>query len=282
MKTKDLMRVAYRVGTGEDVMAPPEREERRLRLAYDPRTAILIILIFSLVCGLVVAWTMSRPVEVLALPANTETEEVHEENGGTELEQSLQQEPEPSDQGGSLGTDDGGGNGPSGPAAPAEPNENSAVADPLTITVYVSGHVATPGVVELPSDSRLFAAIEAAGGMTEDADPNALNLARTLVDGEHILVPAPGDPAVTESAPQADGGSTDGQPAGSETEGSLVNLNTATMAELMTLPGVGPAIAGRIIDWREANGSFTRIEELMEVSGIGPATFANLEHLITV
>lgn len=271
------------MGTGEDVMAPPERDERSLRFAYDPRTAILIILVFSLLCGVVVAWTLSRPVEVMALPGNepeTITQESNETAGGGDRDHAMTGA---ESEGGWLGSEEmdqsGGASTPEEHSVPVQsPSEPEAGS---LITVYVSGHVAKPGVIELAPDARLIVAIEAAGGMTADADPDALNLARTLVDGEHILVPAPGDPPREQVAPSS--GSSEGTGSGTESAPvGPINLNTATVAELMTLPEVGPAIAGRIVDWREANGGFTTVEELMEVSGIGPATFANLEALVTV
>lgn len=283
MKAKELMRVAYRVGTGEDVLAPPESDERSLRFAYDPRTAILIILVFSLLCGVVVAWTLSRPVEVMALPGNEPETITQGRNEAEEDADSAHAMPGGEPVGAWLGSEEielsGAGATPEEQDVPVQPPSEPERGS--LITVYVSGHVANPGVIELSPDARLIAAIEAAGGMTADADPDALNLARTLVDGEHILVPAPGDPPREQAAPSL--GSSEETGPGTETSSAgPVNLNTAPVAELMTLPGVGPAIAGRIVDWREANGGFTTVEELMEVSGIGPATFANLEALVTV
>lgn len=293
MKAKDLVRVAYRVGTGEDVMAPPEDKERETRVAFDPKTAMIVVLVLSLLCGLMIAWTMSRPVQVHALPVKTKTETVGESTVASGSE-------------GESFTDRGesGSGAPAGDATPASgesaeemntgsdagPQEDASgevVVEEMTVTVYVSGHVADPGLVELPVESRVAAAIELVGGMTEEADPNALNLARKLVDGEHIVVPAPGDEIPEE--PAADTGAetptegTEGHGDSSSTSsGSLVNINTADLAELISLPGIGPAIGQRILDWRELNGEFTSIDELMEVSGIGPATFANIEALVTI
>jgi competence protein ComEA len=136
---------------------------------------------------------------------------------------------------------------------------------PGTIVVAVTGRVQRPGLVELPAGSRVADAIEAAGGPLPDTDLSMVNLARKVVDGELISVGIPG-PA---------GGAAPGG-------GPLVNLNTATVEELQTLPGVGPVLAGRIVAYREEHGGFRSVEELREVAGIGDATFAELEPRITV
>ena len=138
--------------------------------------------------------------------------------------------------------------------------------------VHVSGAVQEPGLYELPEGSRIAAAVEAAGGFSEDAATDGVNLARVLFDGEQIVVPT-----IEEAA------------AGSTSEGSsttssssLVNINTASASELDTLPGIGPATAEKIIADREANGPFTTIEDLKRVSGIGDKKYENLADLICV
>ena len=137
--------------------------------------------------------------------------------------------------------------------------------------VYVSGAVHMPDVYTLPPNSIVKDAILAAGGATLEADLDRINLALPVAGGQHIYVPSKGeeDPPV-EPPVRAPGG-----------VGRQVNLNTADQAALESLPGIGPAIAGRIIDYRQANGPFERIEDVMDVSGIGPATFAKIEALIT-
>ncbi|WP_092622792.1 helix-hairpin-helix domain-containing protein [Jiangella sp. DSM 45060] len=152
------------------------------------------------------------------------------------------------------------------------PDDPPATGGPIVI--HVAGLVARPGVVELPSGSRVVDAIEAAGGATPDADLTPINLARVLTDGEQVLVTADPPPAAPPVPP---GGS-----AAAPTTQAPVNLNTATAAELEALPGIGPALAGRILDWREQNGRFTSIDELREVSGIGEQRFAQLEPLVTL
>jgi len=133
------------------------------------------------------------------------------------------------------------------------------------LLVHVLGAVARPGLVELAAGARVVDAVAAAGGFTTEADPAAVNLARPVVDGEQLIVLAIG-----QAPPPPAGG---GGAAGSD---GLVHLNTADVAALDTLPRIGPALAQRIIDWREANGPFTSVDQLLEVAGIGDAVFSGL------
>jgi len=147
------------------------------------------------------------------------------------------------------------------------------------VVVDVAGRVRHPGVVELPAGSRVVDAIEAAGGARPGAHLGLLNLARLLVDGEQIAVGVPGATA----APSLPGGtSTALVPSVSDAPTSLVNINTASQAELEELPGVGPVTATSIIEWRTENGGFSTVDELVEVSGIGEVTLAELRDLVTV
>jgi competence protein ComEA len=155
------------------------------------------------------------------------------------------------------------------------------------VVVHVVGRVRHPGVVRLPGGSRVEQAVAAAGGARRDADLDRVNLARPLVDGEQVLVPRPGQPVealdgTTGSVPLAPGGPGHGGFAGSGNGRpvQLVDVNTATLAELDTLPGVGPVLAQRILDWRAENGRFTVVDELGEVSGIGDAVLARLRPLV--
>ena len=135
---------------------------------------------------------------------------------------------------------------------------------PPPILVHVLGEVRRPGVVSVPEGARVQDAIAAAGGLTAEADPAELNLAAVLVDGTQLLIGRTGEP---RGEVRAAGGGGEGQP---------VSLNTATQADLEALPGIGPVTAGRILAWRDKHGRFSRIEELQEVDGIGPATYARL------
>jgi len=140
------------------------------------------------------------------------------------------------------------------------------------IVVDIDGAVATPGVVRLPAGSRLQAAISTAGGLTADADVTSLNLAARIGDGEHITIPVRSSPAT----PGGEGV----QPV--DPNGALIDINTAGVGELEQLPGVGPAIAQRIIDYREVNGPFQSIEELDEIQGISAGMVEELQPLVTI
>jgi competence protein ComEA len=135
--------------------------------------------------------------------------------------------------------------------------------------VHVAGAVAAPGVFTLPEGSRVVDAIERAGGALPDADLGALNLAAPLQDGQQVYVPLPG-----ESPPQAAGG-------GAGDGSGKVNVNTAGAEELTALPGVGPVLAQRIVDFRQAHGPFKVLADLGEVSGIGPKVLAGLEEAVS-
>lgn len=138
---------------------------------------------------------------------------------------------------------------------------------PQTIMVHVAGAVASPGVYQLPEGARVHEALEAAGGALPDGDPHALNLAEPLYDGRRITVPLAG-------AAEFSGGT--------EIDSQKVNINTATAAELESLPGIGPAKAAAIIRYRENNGPFRNAEDLAQVSGIGAATVEALRDHITL
>ncbi len=150
------------------------------------------------------------------------------------------------------------------------------------VTVHVVGQVAKPGVVELAAGARVADAVARAGGAVKGADLSAVNLARVLTDGEQIRVPKPGE--VLAPAPGAPGAGTGSGSAGAPggVAGAKVNLNRASGAELEELPGVGPVLAQRIIDWRTEHGRFSSIDELGEVSGIGEKIFAQLAPKVTV
>lgn len=145
------------------------------------------------------------------------------------------------------------------------------------VLVDVSGAVAQPGIYSLPASSRVKDAIEAAGGLLPEAFTASLNMAAPLSDGTKVLVPvkqADGDlPATGEESPVT---------ASSSQTIFPVNINTAPKQDLMELPGIGETKAQAIIEYRNQNGPFTSIEEIQNVSGIGPATFEKLKDLITI
>lgn len=146
----------------------------------------------------------------------------------------------------------------------------AATPTPSPLRVYVSGAVHMPDVYALPLGSIVKDALVAAGGATDEADLDRINLALAVSDGQHVYVPRLGEenPPVEPPSeqPAADG---------------KIDLNAADPATLETLPGIGPAIAQRIIDYRQTHGPFNSIEDIMEVSGIGPATFEQIQDLIT-
>ena len=146
------------------------------------------------------------------------------------------------------------------------------------LLVHVVGQVRRPGVVRLPPGSRVLDAVQAAGGATSSADLNHLNLARPVADGEQIVVLKPGESIPAGGVPGSAGqGSTT---AGSA--GGLVDLNTADASALDSLPGVGPVIAQRILDWRTQHGRFSSVDELGEVSGIGDKLLAQIRPKVRV
>jgi competence protein ComEA len=132
-----------------------------------------------------------------------------------------------------------------------------------TVFVHVVGAVGQPGIYELEFGSRVADAIQAAGGLTAEAFDASVNLARVLSDGEQVRVLSADQIADSEQS-------------------SIISLNQASTRQLEALPGVGPALAGRIVEWRERNGSFSTLEQLLEVSGIGPKLFENLREFVTL
>ncbi|MEO7005784.1 MAG: helix-hairpin-helix domain-containing protein [Terrimesophilobacter sp.] len=144
----------------------------------------------------------------------------------------------------------------------------------VALFVHILGAVAKPGLYQLHDGDRAVDAVAAAGGFTAEADRGQLNLARLVSDGEQIYVPQVGEARAGPPGSSAAGG--DGP------IGGKVNINTGSESDLETLPRVGPAMAKRIIAWREANGRFVTVEDLMGVTGIGEKTFAGLKDLVTV
>ena len=171
-----------------------------------------------------------------------------------------------------------------GPASSGGATSGGAAASSGQIVVDVDGAVAHPGLYKLPPDSRVQAALAAAGGLSPQADVHRINRAAKLHDGQKLYVLSQGEsgPPQAASGGQSCEGqsctSAEGGVAGSDTEGQgLVNINTANATQLTQLPGVGPAIAQKIIDYRTANGPFTSVDDLTKVPGIGAAKLAQIK-----
>jgi competence protein ComEA len=161
------------------------------------------------------------------------------------------------------------------PPTGAVPSGSTEASTPAaTIIVDIVGAVRHPGVYDFAQGARVIDAVKAAGGFVRDADTQAVNLARPLVDGEQIIVPKEGEAPTGAAA-----GTTSN---GSATQGGKVNINSATVADFDTLPGIGPVLAQKIVDYRDQHGPFSSVQDLMKVSGIGPKKFAELQDQITV
>ena len=158
-----------------------------------------------------------------------------------------------------------------GREAASEEGGEAAAAEPAaqTLCVYVCGEVRPPGVYELPEGSRIVDAVEAAGGMTEAASGTWLNLAEPVSDGQKIEVPSETEASELEKERQ-------------EAQSGLVNLNTASAEELMTLTGIGESKAEAILSYREEHGGFEKPEELMEIPGIKEGVFEKIRDQVTV
>lgn len=158
------------------------------------------------------------------------------------------------------------------------------------IIIHVTGAVKTPGIVKLDDGSRIEDAIEAAGGLTEDADISNVNLAYVLDDGTKIKIPSLSDGDIGNVEDVITDESGEGiieefdstSSSNSQNSTGNININKATEAELDTLPGIGPSLASKIIEYREQNGKFSSIEDIKNVSGIGDSKFENIKDLISV
>lgn len=146
-----------------------------------------------------------------------------------------------------------------------EPNQVS------DICVHVVGEVKQPGIYTLENGSRVYEAIEAAGGLTPEADVKQINLAALAIDGKQIIVPKEGEDLTSMQETHS-----------GKTTAGLININTASIELLETLPGIGPAKASAIVQYRQQHGAFQRLEDLLNVKGIGPATFESIKNLVTV
>lgn len=154
-------------------------------------------------------------------------------------------------------------------ASVSEARHPSSAADEGSIVISVVGRVAAPGLVTLPEGSRVADALKAAGNPVPDTDLGGLNLARRLGDGEQLYVGVPTPPGAQAPAE-----------AGGEPAAARVDLNSASLSALDTLPGVGPVTAQRILDWRTEHGRFASVDQLREIEGIGPSRFGKLQDLV--
>jgi competence protein ComEA len=149
-----------------------------------------------------------------------------------------------------------------GPASEGQAETASTSITQSAIYVDIVGEVVQPGVYPVEIDTRLFEVVSAAGGFTRRADQKSVNLARLVSDGEQILVLSIGDDSKEQNT------------------NKLLSLNAATALELENLPGVGPKLAARIIDWRTANGGFSKVDQLLSVGGIGDKLFAGIRNMV--
>jgi len=158
------------------------------------------------------------------------------------------------------------------------------------IWVHVAGAVRRPGLYRVAADARAGAAVDAAGGVSRRADLRAINLAATVRDGQQVVVPARGEQPPAVAGPAGGGSTSDGGAAGGSTPGGApapggapgakVRLSTATLEQLDALDGIGPTLAQRILEWRDANGGFKSVDQLREVEGIGEKRFASLREAV--
>ena len=164
-------------------------------------------------------------------------------------------------------------------------NENSiSNEDSDIIVVHIIGGVKNPGIVKLEENSRIEDAIEAAGGLTEDSDISDVNLAYVLEDGIKIRIPIIDDKKDEDNSyiTEDSGEGVIMEDNSDSSLSSLVNINKATQTELETLPGIGPSLASRIIEYRENNGKFSKKEDIKSVTGIGDSKYAKIEEFISV
>ena len=264
---------------------------RSTRWGLSPRV-LLLVAVLALVA---VVWGVTQ------FSAAPRAEQVASPSASAESVQAVGAQQSPGTQPGTQSTAQPGAN-------PSESAQGGASGE-ATVRVHVAGAVNNPGVYTLPAQGRAVDAIAAASGAAADADLDRVNLAGALSDGVQIYVPHRGETAApaqiqpnggTANAGQgnaANGAAQNGAsqggaqphpartltPAGSAQKGSTpVNINTATAEELQTLPRIGPAMAQRIIAWREAHGGFRSVDELDAVPGIGPSMLENLRPLVTV
>lgn len=275
---QDFIRVAY---SGDH-----EQVERPYRVAMGAKAALWGGITLIALGLLIAAWQLfiTSP-EPSRAQTGAKTATSHAQSLGTARSasaasaQASARSPAPGPEGGGAGLASSAGPASSGRAASGGDTAGSG-----QIVVDVDGAVAHPGLYKLPPDSRVQAALAAAGGLSPQADAHRINRAAKLHDGQKLYVLSQGEstPPLAASSGQGCEGqactSAEGGVAGSDAEGQgLVNINTANAVQLTQLPGVGPAIAQKIIDYRTANGPFTSVDDLTKVPGIGAAKLAQIK-----
>jgi competence protein ComEA len=272
-----------RAGVGRHAARPLPWHRRLLAVLLDrapagahgvSSTHVMVLALVGLGAVAIAAWwlTGARPQAAPIADAALIEEPVSTVQAGVEGPPTATADPPPSGSSESIPTQ-------ADTSVPAVPN--GAASHASEVVVDVAGKVRRPGIVVLPAGSRVADALEAAGGVRQGVDTAALNLARPLLDGEQVLVGLTplGSPDGLDPASAGPGAAVTASPGGPT---ALVNLNTATLEQLDTLPGVGPVTGQAILDWRTEHGAFTSVEELLEVDGIGDATLADLRDLVTV
>jgi competence protein ComEA len=243
--------VGARVGGWVHDRLPPTMQGR---VALGPGHVAVVSLLVAVACALTAWWVVRADGDATLVPAAAPvvTGPSSGASGGPSV---------------ALVTPEAGPDPPSSAAA-------ATVADAVVV-VDVAGRVRRPGIVELPAGSRVVDAIDAAGGARRGVDLSSVNLARVLVDGEQVVVGLRAPGGVAAPAASAPGTAAPGT-------AMLVSLNSATQSELEELPGIGPVTATAILQWRSDHGPFTAVDELLEVSGIGEATLAEIAPFVTL
>jgi competence protein ComEA len=190
-----------------------------------------------------------------------------------------QVEPAPDGAAGSSATSPVAASEPAPSAGPATPSAGEVAQTATTVVVAVVGEVERPGLVTLPTGSRVADAIEAAGGLLPEADPASVNLAAVVADGQQVAIGVPGAPDAGPAPP--DGGAASPTAGAGAGDGS-VDVNTAPATELDTLPGIGPVLAQRIVEHREQVGPFRSVDQLQDVAGIGPTVLERIAERVRV
>lgn len=275
---QDFIRVAY---SGDH-----EQVERPYRVAMGAKAALWGGITLIALGLLIAAWQLfiTSP-EPNRAQTGAKTATSHAQSLGTARSasaasaQASARSPAPGPGGGGAGLASS-----AGPASSGGATSGGDTAGSGQIVVDVDGAVAHPGLYKLPADSRVQAALAAAGGLSPQADVHRINRAAKLHDGQKLYVLSQGESAPPLAASNGQGcegqscTSADGADAGSDAEGQgLVNINTANATQLTQLPGIGPAIAQKIIDYRTANGPFTSVDDLTKVPGIGAAKLAQIK-----